>query len=182
MQLKILSQFALCAGADNPLAPAAEYTKPNIKPGLWEVTVTPKVSGEMPIPEDQLAKMTPEQRAKVEAMVKGAGSKPHVYKDCMTPEKIAKGFEMERGADEASCKRNVISSTASELTLHDECNHTNRTTVSDVHFEFKGGTQINGKLHIVTTASGKSMTVDSTVAGKYVTASCGSVKDAEPAN
>jgi hypothetical protein len=100
----------------------------------------------------------------------------------MTPEKIAKGFEMERGADEASCKRNVISSTASELTLHDECDHTTRKTVSDVHFEFKGGTQINGKLHIVTTASGKSMTVDSTVVGKYVTASCGSVKDAEPAN
>ena len=81
MQLKILSQFALCAGAAIALAQAAEYAKPNIKPGLWEVTVTPKVSGEMPIPEDQLAKMTPEQRAKVEAMVKGAGSKPRVYKD-----------------------------------------------------------------------------------------------------
>ena len=182
MHSKILSRFVLCAGAAVALAQAAEYTKPNIKPGLWEVTVTPKMSGEMPIPDDQLAKMTPEQRAKVEAMVKGQGSKPHVYKDCMTPEKIAKGFEMERGADEASCKRNVISSTANELTVHDECNHTNRKTVSDVHFEFKGGTQINGKLHIVTTASGKSMTVDSTVEGKYVTASCGSVKDAEPAN
>ncbi len=54
--------------------------------------MTPKVSGEMPIPEDQLAKMTPEQRAKVEAMVKGAGSKPHVYKDCMTPGEDCKGL------------------------------------------------------------------------------------------
>ncbi len=187
MQLRLkklgaVSQFVLCTGTAIALAHAAQYTKPNIKPGLWEVTVTPKMSGEMPIPDDQLAKMTPEQRAKVEAMVKGQGSKPHVYKDCMTPEKIAKGFEMERGAEEASCKRNVISSTASELTLHDECDHTNRKTVSDVHFEFKGGTEINGKLHIVTTASGKSMTVDSTVSGKYVTASCGTVKDAEPVN
>jgi len=180
MQLKIVSQFVLCALAAAALVEAAEYTKPNIKPGLWQVTVTPKMSGEMPIPEDQLAKMTPEQRAKIDAAMKGAGSKPHVYKDCMTPEKIAKGFQMERGADEASCKRNIITSTASELTLHDECNHTNRKTVSDVHFEFKGGTQINGKMHIVTTSSGKSMTVDSSVAGKYVTASCGSVKDAEP--
>jgi hypothetical protein len=180
MQLRIVSQFVLCALAAAALVEAAEYTRPNIKPGLWQVTVTPQMSGEMPIPDDQLAKMTPEQRAKVEAMVKGAGSKPHVYKDCMTPAKIAKGFEMERGADEAACKRNVVSSTAAELTLHDECNHTNRKTVSDVHFEFKGGTQINGKLHIVTTASGKTMTVDSTVEGKYVAASCGAVKDAEP--
>jgi hypothetical protein len=180
MQLKIVAQFVLCTLAAAALVEAAEYTKPNIKPGLWQVTVTPKMSGEMPIPEDQLAKLAPEQRAKIEAAMKGAGSKPHVYKDCMTPEKIAKGFEMERGADEASCKRNIITSTASELTLHDECNHTNRKTVSDVHFEFKGGTQINGKMHIVTTSSGKSMTVDSSVEGKYVAASCGSVKDAEP--
>ena len=100
MNLKIISRIALCAVAVTTLVHAADYTKPNIKPGLWEVTVTPKMSGEMPIPDDQLAKMTPDQRAKVEAMVKGAGSKPHVYKDCMTPEKIAKGFEMERGADE----------------------------------------------------------------------------------
>jgi uncharacterized protein DUF3617 len=182
MNLKIVSRLALCAVAVTTLVQAAEYTKPNIKPGLWEVTVTPKMSGEMPIPDDQLAKMTPDQRAKIEAMMKGAGSKPHVYKDCMTPEKIAKGFEMERGADEQACKRNVISSTASELTLHDECNHTNRKTVSDVHFEFKSGTQLSGKLHIVTTASGKSMTVDSTVEGKFVTVSCGAVKDAEPVN
>ena len=182
MNLKIVSRIALCAVAVTTLVHAADYTKPNIKPGLWEVTVTPKMSGEMPIPDDQLAKMTPDQRAKVDAMVKGAGSKPHVYKDCMTPEKIAKGFQMERGADEQSCKRNIISSTASELTLHDECDHTNRKTVSDVHFTFKGGTQLDGKLHIVTTASGKSMIVDSTVVGKFVNASCGAVKDAEPVN
>jgi hypothetical protein len=175
MQLKFVSRFALCAVAVTTLVQAADYTKPNIKPGLWEVTVTPKVSGEMPIPDDQFAKMTPDQRAKVEAMMKGAGSKPHVYKDCMTPEKIAKGFEMERGADEQACKRNIISSTAAELTLHDECNHTNRKSVSDVHFTFKGGTQIDGKMHIVTTASGKTMTVDSTVAGKFVAANCGAI-------
>lgn len=180
MQPRIVSQFALCAVAAIAVAQAAGYTKPNIKPGLWEVTVTPKMSGEMPIPDEQLAKMTPEQRAKVEAMIKGAGSKPHVYKDCMTPEKIAKGFEMERSADEAACKRNIVSSSASELTVHDECNHPNRKSISDVHFEFKGGTELNGKLHIVTTASGKTMTVDSTVVGKYVGASCGAVKDAEP--
>ncbi len=180
MRSRFVFQAAACAALVTTLVQATEYTKPNIKPGLWEVTVTPKMSGEMPIPDDQLAKMSPEQRAKVEAAIKGAGSKPHVYKDCMTPEKIAKGFEMERGADEAACKRNVISSTPSELTLHDECTHPNRKTVSDVHFEFKGGSQINGKLHIVTTAAGKSMTVDSTVAGKFVSASCGAVKDADP--
>ncbi|MBS0420558.1 MAG: DUF3617 domain-containing protein [Proteobacteria bacterium] len=180
MQLRMIPQIALCAVGALAAVQAAELTKPNIKPGLWEVSVSPKMSGEMPIPEDQLAKMTPEQRARIEAAMKNAGAKPHVYKECMTPEKIAKGFEMDRGADAASCKRNVISSTPSELTLHDECNDPKRKSSTDVHFEIKGGTQMNGKVHIVVTQSGKSMTVDSTLTGKWLAASCGSVKDSEP--
>ena len=48
------------------------------------------------------------------------GAKPRVYKECMTPEKIAKGFDIDRHGDDASCKRNVVSSSANELTLHDE--------------------------------------------------------------
>jgi hypothetical protein len=140
------------------------------------------MSGQMPIPEEQLAKMTPEQRTRLQAAMQSGmanGSKPRVYKECMTPEKIARGFEMDRGADEASCKRTIVSSTSSELTLHDECNRPERQSVTDVHFEIKGGTQMNGKINVVVTSSGKTMTVDSTVQGKWLSASCGTVKDAE---
>jgi hypothetical protein len=140
------------------------------------------MSGQMPIPEEQLAKMTPEQRARLQAAMQSGmanGSKPRIYKECMTPEKIARGFEMDRGADEASCKRTIVSSTSSELTLHDECNRPERQSVTDVHFEIKGGTQMNGKINVVVTSSGKTMTVDSTVQGKWLSASCGTVKDAE---
>ena len=45
-----------CAAAGGALVQAAQMSKPNIKPGLWEITTNPKVSGEMPIPEEQLAK------------------------------------------------------------------------------------------------------------------------------
>jgi hypothetical protein len=171
-----------CAAACTALVQAAQMTKPNIKPGLWEVTTNPKMTGEMPIPEEQLAKMTPEQRTRLEAAMKAgmlSGNKPRVYKECMTPQKIARGFEMDRGADEASCKRNIVSSTASELTLHDECDNPKRKSVTDVHFEIKGGTQMNGRINVVITSSGKTMTVVSTVQGKWLGASCGTVKDAE---
>ena len=43
------------------LVQAAELVKPDIKPGLWEISHQPQVSGQLPLPEDQLAKMTPEQ-------------------------------------------------------------------------------------------------------------------------
>lgn len=175
-------QLTLAGVAGTALVQAAEFTKPDMKPGLWEVTTNPQMSGEMPIPEEQLAKMPPEQRARLEAAMKanmGKGAKPRVYKECMTPEKIARGFEIDRHGDDSSCTRKVVSSTANELTLHDECNKADRKTVTDVHFEVKGGTQMSGKVNVLMTAAGKSMTINTTVQGKFLNASCGSVKDAE---
>ena len=165
------------------LAHATDLIKRNIKPGLWEVTSIPQVSGEMPIPDEDLAKMTPEQRARMQAAMKGymANSvKPHVYKECMTPEKIAKGFDIDRHGDDSSCVRKVVSSSSSEVTLHDECNNKTQKTVSDVHFEVNSGTQMSGKINIViSNPAGKTMKVNSTLQGKWLAASCGSVKDSE---
>lgn len=164
------------------LAHGADVVRPNIRPGLWEVSVDPQVSGEMPIPEDQLARMSPEQRARLEAAIKSSlakGVQHHQYKECMTPEKIARGFDIDKNGEDASCKRKVISSTPSEVTLHDECDKPERKSVTDVHFEVKGGTQMNGTLKVVMTSNGRTMTVNSAVAGKWVGASCGDVKGAE---
>jgi hypothetical protein len=161
---------------------AADLVKPDIKPGLWEVTTNPHVSGQMPIPDDQLAKMTPEQRARLDAAIKASqarSGKPRVYKECMTPEKIARGFDMDKESEGSSCKRNVVSSSANELTLHDECAKPDGKTSTDVHFEIKSGTQMNGKINVVMSSGTKTMTVNSTVQGKWLGADCGNVKDAE---
>jgi hypothetical protein len=177
-----LPQVAFTALAVTALVQAADFTRPDIKPGLWEVTNSPQISGEMPIPEDQLAKLTPEQRSRLQAAMQAnlaKGNKPRVYKECMTPEKIARGFEIGPQADDSSCKRNVISSTAKELTLHDECSKADRKTVTDVHFEVKGGTQMSGKIHVVMNSGGRTMTVNSTLQGKWLSANCGTVKDAQ---
>jgi hypothetical protein len=174
-----LLQVALTTLAATTLAHATDLVKPNIKPGLWEVTTTPQMTGQMPFSEADLAKMKPEQRARMEAAIKSQMAKPRVHKDCMTPEKIAKGFDIDRKED-ASCKRKVVSSSPNELTLHDECNRESQKTVSDVHFEVKGGTQMSGKVNIVSTSSsGKTFTVNATVQGKWLSSSCGDVKDTD---
>jgi Protein of unknown function (DUF3617) len=172
--------MALVALALAAFAQAVEPVKPNIKPGLWEVSINPHVSGEMPIPEEQLAKLTPEQRARLEAMMKSRAANttaPKLYKECMTPEKIARGFDMDR--DDTGCKRKVVSSSANELTVHDECDKPNQKTVSDVHFEVKGGTQMSGRINVQVSSGAKTMTINNTMQGKWLGASCGAVKDAE---
>src|SRR5262249_44062526 len=105
-------------------------------------------------------------------------SKPKVYKQCMTPEKIAQGFDLQR-RDDPSCKRKVVSSSANELTVHDECNNPQQQSVSDTHFQVKGGTQITGKFNYVMTAKGKTMTMTNNIKGKWLGASCGAIKDIE---
>ena len=173
-----LLQVAVTTLTAATLAHAADIMKPNIKPGLWEVTSSPQMSGQMPIPDEELAKMTPEQRARMEAAMKNYMAKPHIHKECMTPEKIAKGFDIDRHGADSSCVRKVISSSSSELTLHDECNNKDHKTVSDVHFEVNSGTQMSGKINVVmTSSSGKTMKVNSILQGKWVSASCGSVTD-----
>ncbi|HTE88846.1 MAG TPA: hypothetical protein VK639_07845 [Terriglobales bacterium] len=50
---------------------AADKLQPlNVKTGLWETTTTRITSGEIPIPAEMLARLTPEQRAKMEARMK----------------------------------------------------------------------------------------------------------------
>jgi Protein of unknown function (DUF3617) len=176
-----LVQLAYACIAMTALAQAADFVKPNIKPGLWEVTNSPQVIGDMPISEDQLAQMSPEQRARLEAAMKAgmaSANKARTYKECMTPEKIARGFDIDKDEGK-SCKRKIVSSTATELQLHDECESTERKTVSDVHFQVKGGTQMTGKINVVISSGAKTMTVNSSVQGKWLGADCGAVKDAQ---
>jgi len=173
---------AACLLTAMAAAQAADIVKPDVKPGLWEVTTSPKISGQMPIPEEQLAKMPPEQRARVEQAMKaavGGAAKPHVYRECMTPEKIARGFDLGKTPDAGSCKRNVIKSSRNELQIHDECTRPEGKSTSDFHFNVSGGTQMNGTINVVMTNGSRTMTVDGTVSGKWLGADCGSVKDSE---
>jgi hypothetical protein len=160
-------------------ARAADYVKLNIKPGLWEVTHTPQVKGEMPIPEDQLAKMTPEQRQRVIAAMKAGVAKPHVYKECMTREKIARALDLDRGGHDSSCQRSIVTSSPTELRLHDECTRSNGKSLTDVHVQIEGTARLNGTVDVVMSSGGKTMTVNSKLSGKWLNADCGAVKDTE---
>jgi hypothetical protein len=177
-----LARIAYASAAFALLAHAADIIKPDIKSGLWEVTSNPKISGELPISDEQFAKMPPEQRAKFEAMLKAgmkSAAKPHVYKECMTPEKLARGFEAEGHGDAASCDRKVVTSTRTELQLHDVCSKASGKTVTDVHFQITHAVQMTGTINAAITSGGKTMTVTSALQGKWLAADCGNIKDSE---
>jgi len=90
----------------------------NVKTGLWEMATVIETQGIPPMPAEVLANMTPEQRAKMEAMFQSraaAGPRNHTYKECITEKDLTEPFK-EKGNDE-KCTRKVLksSSTSQEV-------------------------------------------------------------------
>ncbi|MGA2562390.1 MAG: DUF3617 domain-containing protein [Steroidobacteraceae bacterium] len=159
------------------LAHAADAIKLNVKPGLWEFSSAGQASGMPPIPDEALARLTPEQRQQFQAAMQssmGSASKPKLFKECITPEKVAQGFDLQESKD-ATCQRSVVSATSSEFQIHAVCTRAEGSTTVDSHFQTSGSDQVAGTVHVVTTRAGKTMTIDSNVNGKWLGASCGNI-------
>jgi len=181
-----LALAAMCASlAALSAAPAsAEPTKP--RPGLWEYTmnVGGAASGELAAAQDkmaaELAKMPPDQRKMVEAMMakRGMASGPGgatTIKACVTPESIERE---DFSSGRPDCKQVVASRTASTVVLKLTCDGPPPST-GEMTMTFQSPTAYAMKMISTTTANGKPVqtTMDSTA--KWLGADCGAVKPAK---
>lgn len=169
-------------GAAVALAHAGEpKAQLNVKLGLWEISTHPQVSGNLPITDEQLQKLPPEQRAKFEAAMQAAlarGAQPRLFKECMTPEKRSRGFNAgdDHGKD---CQTTVVTNTASEFEAQRQCSGEDRNQLTDVHFRVVSPNHVTGTVAMVISHGEKTMTVNSTMEGKWLSSDCGNVKDYE---
>src|SRR5580704_11513105 len=68
---------------------AAETFHPlDVKTGEWEASVNVAMNGAPPIPAEALARMTPEQRARLEEQTKSLSGRTIVHKSCVKKEKL----------------------------------------------------------------------------------------------
>jgi len=156
---------------------AADNISPlNAKEGLWEVTVTHSMSG-MPappnIPPDALAKLPPDQRARIEGMMKGTPT-TDVRKECVTKEKLAKSAAF--SANRGDCTRTVVNSTGSKLELKFHCEEKQSSSDGTFVMEAISSDSVKGTMHSVTNANGHTMNMDFTITSKYLGPACGDVK------
>jgi hypothetical protein len=149
---------------------AQDIVRPDVKTGLWQTTINNHMNGMPPIPDDVLARMTPEQKARM----MGAGG-PRTVKVCLTEEKLNKGTDF--GSNERqNCKRTVLSSTAKATDLQEECTDKDGTYTAKVHYEVTSRESANGTIHVDMNRMGKAMTMDGTMQSKWLADSCGDVK------
>jgi len=166
--------LALIVSCSPTLWAADNITPLNVKEGLWEMTMTHSMTG-MPavpnIPPDALAKLPPEQRARVEAMMKGG---PNVQKVCITKEKLEKhsAFSNNRG----DCTRTVVNSTGSKFEAKFHCEDKQATTDGTLVVGALSSDGVKGTMHSVTNTNGHAMNMDFTFSSKYLGPACGDVK------
>ncbi len=168
LALIVCSLLTLCAADDVPFL--------DVKQGLWEVSTTHSMKG-IPgagnIPPDVLAKMPPDQRAKIEPMMSGKPS-TDVRKECITKEKLEKrsAFMSNRG----ECSRTVVSSTGRKMEMKIHCIDKDTTSDGTAVMEAIGSDSVKGTMHFVTKTSENTITMDFTTSSKYLGPACGDVK------
>jgi len=159
---------------------AADGFKPlDVKLGLWETTNTFQTSGMPPvsIPPDALARMTPDQRARVEAMMKDQGSgrpKTTTQKSCMTREKMNK---QEMFSDnKMDCKRTVVTSSSSKLEMRMQCTTDGTKTNGTFRIEALNSENVKGSMQMATASGDQTMNMNSNFTAKWLGPDCGDVK------
>ena len=157
---------ALALGAAVVLAAQAPL---NVKPGLWEMSMQVEMAGGVP-PGVDTSKMTPQQKAQMEAMMKGRGigaGTPIVTQSCVTKEDLDQN-RLQKDPPNSSCTTKVTKSTATMTDMIQTCTGVAEGT-REMHVEAPSPTSM--KMVAKSTAGrGAGMTV--TLTGKWLSDKC----------
>jgi hypothetical protein len=130
------------------------------------------------IPPEQLAKMTPQQRAQVEAMMKsrmGAAGAPqtNTSKSCLTSESFKNAMAM--GQRNENCTQKLMSSSSSMQNIHMECTQGKTNMVGDLMIERIDSEHAKGNV-VMKTSGEQAMNMKMSFTAKWLSADCGDVK------
>ena len=165
--------FALTAALFCATAWAADPTPLNVKTGQGEATITSETAGQLPIPQEMLDKMSPEQRAKMEAMMKARGAqggRTNTYKSCLKKEDLNKPLVSDE--QRKSCKQTFVTSTSTSQEIHMECEIGGGKQSGTLKLEALDSGTVKGSMQMVASNGGRSMTVNSSFSSKWLGPVC----------
>ena len=169
MITKTLFGLALTA-ATLALSWAADFHPLDVKPGQWESTVTVETNGMPPIPPEALARMTPEQRAKLEERTKSLSNRTIIRKSCIKKEKLDKPITW--GNADKACTYTLVTSTSTAQEVHVECSKENRKSSGTIRVEALSPESVKGTVQMTMTMGDRTMDINSSFTTKYIGAAC----------
>jgi hypothetical protein len=153
---------------------AAQAPALDVRMGLWEITNKTTLGGQMP--QMDLSKLPPEQRARVEESMKAAmGEHTNVTKSCITKEKLEKSVFMMDSQPGQKCSQQIVTNTRAALDANLTCTG-DRPMKGQMHIDALSPTSVKGTVTAAVTDQGRTMTANIALAGKWLGADCGDVK------
>lgn len=152
---------------------AAQNQPLNVKTGQWQTTVLVNSGGSFAMPQDYMAKLTPEQRTQVEAAMKEM-SKPktttQTNQDCLTQEELNRGTPFK--PDDKQCTQKVLNSTSSNLNVEQDCSESGVTAKTVMSLEAVNPELVKGTGTVTMTSQGHAFTSNITFTSKWMSSSC----------
>jgi hypothetical protein len=149
----------------------------DVKPGLWEMTTTQKMSGmpQMPaLSQDMLDQMTDEQKAQMDAAMKMAAGEETTttMQQCVTQADLDDGALMKD--QDPSCKQEIIEQSPNRIEVKTTCEPSTGMGEGHMVFEAQNNETMTGQFELAGGEGGMSMTMS--IAGKWLGADCGDVE------
>jgi len=157
---------------------AAAQTTPSVKPGLWQIDIQREENGQnMPDGgermKERMKKMPPEQRQRIEEMMKQRGIAPGddgMTKVCYSRKMV----EQRAWADQGGCKTDYSNRSATSWKWHSSCPQVGYE--GDGEATFPDAENFVVKSSGISTIGGKTHKSNSTRTGKWLAADCGDLK------
>jgi len=156
----------------------------DVKPGLWEVSSTrssagmPQIPQAPQIPPELLARMPPEQRARIESAMRAAQGQAdgtRLQKICVTRETLQRGMAF--GADRPpSCKQTIRTQSRTALEVQQNCTERGGQQTIHMRYEAPRPDIMSGTVEIAMNAGGRQTTMKNVMQGRWVGPDCGDVK------
>ena len=158
-------------------------TAPPIKPGLWEVAMERDGAVQkMPDMSERLKSMSPEQRQRIEAMMKQHGvdmsGGPGKLRICLNKDSLDQGRWQGRGEGDTRCKTDVLDRSSTSWKWHSVCTDPQSETTGEALFANPENYTV--KSTTTMTMQGQTKTTQTTIHSKWLGGDCGDVKPVQP--
>lgn len=162
-----------------------------LAPGLWEVSMQmpggPDLGAAMAQMQEQLAKMPPEQRKQIEAMLAQQGIAPKAaapggngpaagspagVRICISKEMAERG---EVPDPEGRCKQDSVEKRGSKVHFKFSCSG-DPPSSGEGEYSFSGDKAYQGRMLVNTVRKGEPVRMEMQMAGRFIAADCGALK------
>jgi hypothetical protein len=147
----------------------------DVKLGLWETTMRNLTDMSSMMPPEVLARLTPEQRAKMEGAMGRGGSGATTTKHCVTKDTINEALASANTNNaRMNCTRTFVTSTSTKQVIHMECTSGPMKTSGDIQVEVIDRENTKGSM-VMTSGGGRGGNMKMEWTTKWLGADCGDV-------